>query len=313
MAACAETFAAGEEGSETIQGFVDHMARLKDKSRKAKPTLDFLQEADDDGSTDRRTPSLPSANHVGTWTQPQTLEEVRKSLGARRSPSFNRFVRNAGGDFNQPTYLRPKVLSTWETARAVEPERTYVYPKGAPGYHWNPVSSPIQEPPASLCGELHQKWMKKHDKLTDKAKFPIFYALEELDEALRNQKKNEQKRMLTRDILSRAGARTSPVGGGWQAAQKLVGTSLRSSTALLSLTNNTETRNAEEAMREQARVDRAKSSPVLRLGSQRHPLRARHLQPWKTSSPQLRDFTQTYPTVELDEAIAKSRDLHGSL
>merc|ERR1719215_2091868 len=107
--------------------------------------------------------------------------------------------------------------------------------------------------------------------------------------------------MLTRDIQSRAGASTAPPGDGWRAAQKLVGTHLLSTSALLSLTNNTETRNAEEAVREQARVDRAKSSPVLRLGPQRHPLRSRHLQPWKTSSPQSREFTQTYPTGELDE------------
>lgn len=260
-----------------------------------------------------RTSSLPRIpQHIDVmgplWSAPPPKDEARLHVSKDCGRHFKNNTKNFGDAFSEPEYLKPKVLDYWTASRVVVPDRTFKYPDVAPP-RFRIQSEAFQEhnellrgvePKNSGCGRLHQEWLEKFAATRDRELNPEFFAFKRIKRAEKAIEMHQQRRQLTRDILSRPqnGPQLSEnVKVTLNKVKRAVQVSHRMQQAAgICLTKGDERRDEE-------RLARAKSAPALRIRPPTPEKRVRHLNEWQGPDHPLRLLRSSTPWREYDEEL----------
>jgi hypothetical protein len=214
-------------------------------------------------------------------------------------------------NMSEPAYLKPKVLNLWVAERAVQPERTYIYPNiDPPRFHSQ--SEPLPEPTDEFLDESHRKWLEKYRKECVGKMYPIAHAVDKVHKAQEKYDSHKKRRDMTRDILSRVPAKSdpsspesprSPLSPNISAKAKKglasVMGGVRVTSTLAKMHGIDRQKEAEEA--DLKKLQKAKSAPILQHGPQRIPGQVDHLRRFQYTTQALQELRTTTPWKHKDE------------
>mmetsp|Transcript_24894 Transcript_24894/g.46020 ORF Transcript_24894/g.46020 Transcript_24894/m.46020 type:complete len:292 (-) Transcript_24894:61-936(-) len=234
------------------------------------------------------------------WRPPPRLTEVQKKLMGSTSPvgfrpPFARFTKSAGGEMMPAVYNQGQYLDILDRSRLLQPNRNYQYPKKAAPPRFRIIPEKFPEPADDLCHEDHVKWLAAHQRARDKQIHPVYYALEAVDKAKRIYDAHEQRRVLTRDLMTR-GTKAPKLSDNAKATLKRVKQAVHVKRAF----DKTDQLVAEEE-KDKALLAKAKSDPSLLLRAPTPPGRMTHRKPWAVHDLNLRHLRTSTPWLHEDE------------
>lgn len=238
--------------------------------------------------------------HNPTFRPPPKKEDVKRLIASDISRHFVGFTRSAGGEMGAiPSYMKPKFLSPWTVERMNQPERTYKCPRGVAPPRFRSQPELFPEPRDSLCHPMHRRWLKEHKKARDKHVNPIYHALKQVEKSQEQLEAHRERRELTRELLT-SDARAPPVmSDGAKATLKKVKHAVAISRAFHKAARIDVL--ALEEQKDKDRLEKAKSSPVLRLRAPTPENQARHLRRWAGTDGALRSLRESTPWRTQDE------------
>jgi len=252
-----------------------------------------------------RGPRIPYLHDLDTveWRPLPKLDAVRHLLRAGASRKFVKYTRHAGQELSRPEYLKPKVLSIWTQERVVQPSRNFMDPHGAPPRS-NAQSEAFPEPNDDLCDKLHRDWLVKHRELREHHEYPIHHALQKVDKAKASHMAHQERREITRDLLSRQPQPGEPDMGPKLTENMKQGLGkVRKGVAVARQLNKLKgIDNLKEAEDNAYKtVVRAESSPILQFHERPPVGRAVHLRMFAPHNVSLRDLRTSTPWLHQDE------------
>lgn len=226
--------------------------------------------------------------------------------------SMNQTVGHAFGDVKP---LQPKVLDTWTAGRTCEPTRNHRYPgchqlnralfnstnpepkpypkgltafdgnrqliPGFTGFRFHAQSEPIPGPTDDMCSGMHRKWLKQHAVVRDREIYPVYHALEALDEAKAIKLAHEQRRQMARDMMSRRQLNPPKFSANVMRTLNKVKKAVATSHAFHANAGIKVSSVADEEKADKARLHKAASAPVLQIPKPGPKGRVDHLRSWK--------------------------------
>jgi len=233
-----------------------------------------------------RDPRIPKLEHVISyeWRPPPTRDEVLKTVSptdcCRR---FNRTTKNSGDVFRKDAILRhPKEFTSWEVGRICNatPDRSIKNPPGKSGVtRYHQQSEAIEPPTDKMLHPQHGKWLQTHYVQRERHLYPVYHALKRIEKAEVKAKEMQQKRELTRDVMTRGALTSSGFSPGVKSKLAKAKMAISSTRAFNKLSGIDVV--AEEEQKNNDLLLRARSDPALRLKPLTPRHRPRHIRTWK--------------------------------
>jgi len=237
------------------------------------------------------------------WRPLPKLDAVRQTLQAGASRKFVSYSKNIGYAMSEPKYVDPKVLDYWTSQRAMQPERTYKYPKIAPPrFHSQPELLP--ETTDQLLGEQHRDWLQKH-KLERTAKlYPVAHNIDKVAEAQKKYEGHRKMRETTTDIITR-----QPRGSNAPGTVKLGEHAKKGLAKALTMAKTNRAFNhicgrnplSDDEKRDYNLLLKAKSAPSLQFKERVPDCRIEHLRSFQYTTAANRSLRTSTPWQHYDE------------
>jgi hypothetical protein len=236
------------------------------------------------------------------WRPLPKLNDVRDTLQAGASRKFVRDTKNIGYAFSEPKYLAPKMLDHWTAARALEPTRSYIYPKIAPP-RFHSQSEPLPEATDEMLGEQHRAWLDKHKADREHHLYPVASALGKVEAAKKAYEAHAERRRMTTDIITRSPKAGGAIHLGANAKRGLgrAMTMVKTNRAFNQLQGLNPLADAEK--RDHKKFMKAKSAPALRFSERPPDSRIEHLRQFQYTSVNVcnRSLRESTPWQHVDE------------
>lgn len=236
---------------------------------------------------------LPEDQQLPGWRPPPSKESLREAAG-KLKPEFIKFNSQAGEEFQNPKYMRGKVLDPWRATRAVQPYRCYEKfigeMRGLEIQRFRRQPEELNTNYDSMCEPRHREWLAQHAKTREKWLYPVYFAAKKKEEE--EQKKQERKleKAKTKRIITTSSDAELVSGMDKGLKAKLSRASLR-----LSVTGAIEKTAVESKKRKEA-------------AKEAHPGRAKHLLPWSDSNRNGRYLGMSHPWQEHSEILEMKAD-----
>jgi hypothetical protein len=183
------------------------------------------------GFVDRVERSLPKVEDylLPQWIPPMDQNVIRQRIEATTfiSTPFRTNTKHNGQDLSKPTYLRGKVLDTWQADRCVRPYKAYQkFVKGPDGSPFKPYrfrqqpellktwDMDLYPDKASLywldqpnthvydTGQQYQAENARHMPKREQHLYPIYYKQKRLEEEEKRFKKMQQGQLISRNLMT---------------------------------------------------------------------------------------------------------------
>eukprot|EP00397_Hematodinium_sp_SG-2012_P044300 GEMP01049446.1.p1 GENE.GEMP01049446.1~~GEMP01049446.1.p1 ORF type:complete len:273 (+),score=68.93 GEMP01049446.1:30-848(+) len=138
------------------------------------------------GALIRGVPGLPKAeDYLIPWMPPPAEETVARNVAA--NPTRRGLIADPGGhELQRPQYIKPKMLNSWEAAKASQPARSYKRyigeNKGDLRELQRSHSQPCEFTVSDVMGKQHKTWLKGHFVEREKHMHPIFFYRKGIEE-----------------------------------------------------------------------------------------------------------------------------------
>jgi len=234
-------------------------------------------------------PRIPYVSDLekNEWRPLPKLDAVRETLKSGASIKCVKYVKNSGSALSEPAYLKPKVLNTWVQERVVQPNRSFAKtdlknPRTL--YRFHAQSESLPPPSDDLLDQVHAEWLAEQQRTRWQEMYPVPAALDRVARAQKVYDVHEQRRAITRDLMSRLPADGIAPGGPQlgENAKKGLAKALsvaKSNRNLMMLQGIDNQKDEEEA--DKKRLHKAQSAPVLQHGLEKVEGRLEHLRAFK--------------------------------